>query len=367
MIIHDLRTPAFLVDLPQFRANCRMAREKAKKLGVRLRPHVKTHKTVEGARLQLGAASGPITVSTIAEAEFFARAGFPDITYAVAPTPDKLQDLIPLANRIERLNLVTDQLELLPAFEEAARKLGRPFDLFLKVDCGYHRTGLNPESPEAVERAKAFARCPGIRLRGLLTHAGQAYQVKDPAKKREVAAWEGRCLGEFAGRLREAGIPCEEISVGSTPTLVNAPETLPGVTEIRPGNYVFFDLQQMALGNCRPEQIAGFVLTSVIAVYPEQHRAVVDAGALALSKDSVASPQPVYAQAAEYPQLSVTGLSQEHGILTSADNSAFPRLRIGEQIRLIPAHSCLAAAAFPCYFVVEGERIVDCWRPVRGW
>ncbi|GAB4240168.1 MAG: DSD1 family PLP-dependent enzyme [Acidobacteriota bacterium] len=367
MNLHDLRTPAFVVDLPRFQANCRMARETAQRLGVRLRPHVKTHKTLEGARLQLGAPAGPITVSTLAEAEFFVQAGFTDITYAVAPTPAKLEDLVRLARRVERLNLVTDQPELLPALEDAARRLGRPWDLFLKVDCGNRRMGVQPEASEALTTAQTFASSSGVRLRGLLTHAGQAYGVTDPAQKREIAVWEGRCLVEFAARLRAAGIPCEEVSVGSTPTLVHAPERLPGVTEIRPGNYVFFDLQQLASGNCTVDRIAGFVLASVIGVYPEQRRAVIDAGALALSKDAVSGPRPVYARVAEHPVLEVTGVSQEHGIVTSPEEFDFRRLRVGERVRLIPAHSCLAAATFPHYFVVEGERVVDRWVPVRGW
>jgi D-serine deaminase-like pyridoxal phosphate-dependent protein len=367
MKLHDVRTPAFIVNLPQFEANCRVARAIADRLGVRLRPHVKTHKTVEGARLQLGARDGPVTVSTPAEAAFFADAGFTDLTYAVPPTPEKLRELAELSRRVERLFLVMDQPELLPHVESAASLWGRPLDIFLKVDCGNRRVGIAPDRSDALEAARRFADHRSVKLHGLLTHAGQAYQARTVEEKRHVASWEAECLVRFAERLKREGIACREISVGSTPTLINAPHSLPGVTEIRPGNYVFFDGMQLDLGNCTEEQVAGFVLASVIAVYPAEGRAVLDAGAIALSKDAAVGAPPIYARVRGRPGLRVTGVSQEHGIVTAATADDVSRLHVGDRLQLIPHHSCLAAAAFPHYYVFEGDRVVDRWVPVRGW
>jgi D-serine deaminase-like pyridoxal phosphate-dependent protein len=368
MTIHDLRTPAFLVDYDRLAANCRLALETARRLGVRLRPHVKTHKTLEGARLQTGGRPGPITVSTLAEAEFYAEAGFGDITYAVPPDPGKLPELARLASRIGRLNLVIDHSGVVSELERYSARHGDVFDVFLKIDCGNRRVGIDPQQPEALEAALGVARSRALRLHGVLTHAGQSYQLSDPQEKRRIALWEAKCLADFAVRLGEHQVPCEEVSVGSTPTLMNAPETLPGVTEMRPGNYVFFDQMQVDLGNCRPEQVAATVLASVIGVYPSQNRLVVDAGALALSKDpGCTGTSPQFGRILEQPDWFVAGMSQEHGLITSSRPMDFSRVRVGTRVRIVPNHSCLAAALFPSYHVVRGETVVDRWFPVRGW
>lgn len=368
MLIQDLRTPALLVDLQRMESNCRLALDIAKRLGVRLRPHVKTHKTVEGARLQVGGGTGPVTVSTLAEAEFLADAGFTDITFAVPADPGKLPDLANLARKIERLNLVLDHSGLIDAVEEWSAAHGDCFDVYLKIDCGNHRVGIDPEAPGALDAALRIARSPAVRLHGLLTHAGQSYLLKDPAAKRDMARWEVGCLAAFAARLRKADVPCPEISVGSTPTLMSAPDQLPGVTELRPGNYVFFDRMQLELGNCRPEQVAATVLASVIGVYPDQNRLVIDAGALALSKDpGPDSGPPCFGIVADRRGLYVSGMSQEHGLITGSTPIDFRDLRVGARLRIVPNHSCLTAALFPHYHVVADDRVVDRWTPARGW
>lgn len=368
MNIHDLRTPAFLVDIDRMAANCRMAVEIARRLKVRLRPHVKTHKTVEGARLQHLGKLGPVTVSTLVEAEFLADAGFSDITYAVPPDPAKLAEIAMLAGRIQYLNLVLDDSGLVSELEQHVARHGGCFDAFLKIDCGNRRVGIDPAAPGALECARRIAQSPAIRLHGLLTHAGQSYLLKDAESKRRAAQWEGQCLAEFASRLRESGTCCPEVSVGSTPTLVHAPEVLPGVTELRPGNYVFFDQTQLDLGNCSPDQVAATVLVSVIGLYPAQNRFVVDAGALALSKDpGCGGDQPSYGRVMGRPGWYVAGMSQEHGLIAGDEPIDFSRIRVGTRLRIIPNHSCLSSALFPRYHIVQGEDIIDRWVPIRGW
>lgn len=368
--IHDLRTPAFLIDLEKFTANCQMALQTAERLGVRLRPHVKTHKTLEGARLQVGDTSGPITVSTLAEAEFFGDAGFGDITYAVPPHPGKLGAILNLMERVERLNLVIDNLEVVEPMEQAARARGRQFDVFLKIDSGNHRVGVDPASKAAFATVWLMVRSPALRFRGLLTHAGHAYGSSDPEVTRRVARQEGECMVQLAERLRREGISCDEVSVGSTPTLVQAPEVMPGVTEMRPGNYVLFDQMQVNLRNCGESNVAGTVLAGVIGVYPGENRFVVDAGALALSKDPgvpSADGRSDYGRVLGRPELKVVGLSQEHGIVGSDEQIDFSDIKIGSLVRIVPNHSCLAAALFPVYQVVEGEKLIEEWKPIRGW
>src|SRR5437763_61605 len=167
-ILTELSTPAFLVDIVRLRDNCIRMREKARASGVIFRPHVKTHKTIDGARMQHGGAFGPITVSTLAEAEFFAAGGFRDITYAVPIAPEKLWRAAELASRIDRLNLLIDSELALRAMEER----GHPFDVFLKIDCGYHRAGVSPDNPDSVALARRMLQSPVVRFQGVLTHAG---------------------------------------------------------------------------------------------------------------------------------------------------------------------------------------------------
>src|SRR5438067_78709 len=181
-----LQTPAFLVDRNIVEQNCARMREKARESGVAFRPHVKTHKTIEIARMQHGGALGPITVSTIAEAEFFADAGFKDITYAVPIAPEKIDRAAALARKIETLNLLLDSDSALQALE--ARK--QRFDVFLKVDCGYHRAGVDPDSDAGVQLAKAIAGSPSVRFNGLLTHAGHSYDAKNVEEIRRAAKEE---------------------------------------------------------------------------------------------------------------------------------------------------------------------------------
>jgi D-serine deaminase-like pyridoxal phosphate-dependent protein len=208
----DLQTPAFLVDRNIVEQNCLRMRDKALASGVAFRPHVKTHKTAEIARMQHGGALGPITVSTLAEAEFFADAGFSDITYAVPISPEKFDRVTTLAGKIERLNILIDSQAALQALEDH----GRVFDVFLKVDCGYHRAGVDPDDPDSVRLALAMARSPAVRFQGLLTHAGHSYDARSVDEIRRVAAQETACLTRFRQRLE--GLQETVRSAGSTPT-----------------------------------------------------------------------------------------------------------------------------------------------------
>ena len=357
-----MTTPAFLVDRNIVEQNCRAMRDKALTSGVAFRPHAKTHKTVEIARMQHGGGVGPITVSTLAEAEFYADAGFRDITYAVPIAPEKLARAAALARRIERLNILIDSFDALRAVESASAV----FDAFLKVDCGYHRAGVDPNDPDSVRLALAMAHSPAVHFQGLLTHAGHSYHAHDVDEIRRVAAEETAALTRFRALLDGLGdIPR---SIGSTPTL-SVVDRFTDCDEVRPGNYVFFDAFQATIGSCRRDDVAVSVLATVVGSYPERHEAILDAGALALSKD--AGPDHIDPQfgygivcdtALRPLPARLVALSQEHGKLATSEP-----LPVGARLRIIPNHSCLTAAMYERYHVIEGGEVVGEWRPVRGW
>ena len=369
MNITDLKTPAFLVDLAKLKTNIQRMKERAQRHNVTLRPHVKTHKTAEIARLQTSSPTSGITVSTLAEARFYRQSGFNDITYAFPITPNKLDEAAELTAGLKIFNILLDQPETLTAVELYGREHNVRFNVFLKIDCGYHRAGVDPLKPESVQLARRLAVSEQIEFKGILTHAGHSYHCSNPAEIGEIAGQERDVMVRFAGHLRENGIGCDSISVGSTPTAVHAPDWQ-GVTEIRPGNYVFFDKFQADIGSCRPEEAAATVLTTVAAHYPDHNQILIDAGALALSKDLGADhlgQDIVFGAVLNHPHLKIFSISQEHGLITGNDPISFDKFPVGSLLRIIPNHSCLTAALFPRYHVVENERVVDEWRPMRGW
>ncbi len=366
--VQDLPGPAALVDLDRLERNIRRTRDKADRYSVHLRPHVKTHKSVEIARLQFDGNTGPVTVSTLTEAEHFARAGFRDITYAVPLDPVLLDRAAALAGRIQRLNLLIDHPDLLEAVESRG---GQPLSFFLKVDCGYHRAGVDPASSAALSLARRIADSDATTLAGILTHAGHAYGCRDREEILAVARAERETMVRFASRLEEGGVPVPEISIGSTPTL-SVVDDLGGVTEIRPGNYVFFDRFQAAIGSCKPTDIAFSVLGSVIGTYPERSEFLLNTGAMALSSDPGAvhlSPGFGFGEVfdperPDGPSLGIiASISQEHAVVRTG--GILPRP--GDRVRVTPNHSCLAAGQFDRYYAVRGTRIEGTMFPCRGW
>ncbi|MBW3564119.1 MAG: alanine racemase [Acidobacteria bacterium] len=370
MRIGDLPTPAFLVDRERVANNCERMRKRATEWGVTLRPHVKTHKTIEGARMQLGAPSGPITVSTLAEAEFFASEGFTDITWAVPVVPAKIGRAIRIGKGIERLSLVIDHADMVRELEAAGRREAYTIPVFIEIDCGDHRTGIEP-GEEAVALARRVADASNLEFRGLLTHAGHSYQAKGGGEIHSITEQEHRSVRAMADELIAEGIDVPVVSAGSTPTTTVGLHN-GGVTEIRPGNYVFFDAFQAALGSCTLDHCAVSVLATVIGCYPGRSSIVIDAGAIALSKDRGAvhlGGDPGYGIVCDeegrvLEELHLHTLSQEHGEIATESAGSFA---IGTKVRIIPNHSCLTAAQFEIYEIVEGAEVVDRWKPVNRW
>ena len=372
MHLDELSTPCALVDLDRLESNAKRMAEKAMRLGVRLRPHVKTHKCIEAARIQTDLHFGGVSVSTLVEAQAFAAGGFSDITYAVPIAPQKIGDAADLHAEIGNLNLLVDHPETVRAIEEVAASRRTSLPVFLEIDCGGGRSGVDPASDVTQLLVRRLADSESIDFRGLLTHAGHAYGARSRSEAYEVACEERNLMTAIAAEFRDLGVEIPEVSVGSTPTL-RAIDDLTGVTEARPGNYLFFDAIQAAIGSCDLDDIAFSVLATVISVDPEQGRAVIDTGALALSMD----PGPTHVDPEcgfglpvtledqhRLPGLRLTGLTQEHGTLKGPGVEA---LHPGTHLRILPNHSCFSAACFDRYNVLRCTEVVDEWHPVRGW
>jgi D-serine deaminase-like pyridoxal phosphate-dependent protein len=338
---------------------------------VRLRPHIKTHKCIEVARIQTDGHDGAITVSTLAEARAFAKHGFDDITYAVPIDQGKFDDAIEILTNGAKLNLLTDDAATAKALDEAAGKAGVRFDVFVKIDCGTHRVGVEPDTPEALEIPRQLSDARNLSFAGILTHAGHSYDQKTRDLIIEVARHERDSMVELAERLRNDGIDVPTVSIGSTPTMSHA-DHFKGIDEIRPGNYIFFDNFQATLGSCSFEDTALTVLAAVI--HKGKRRLVVDAGAVALSKDRGPvglDPACGYGRVLDIDGfetgMRVTGMSQEHGEIDAADSDAFDNLKVGDRVRILANHSCLTAAQHSHYNVIENGSVVDRWEIHRGW
>jgi D-serine deaminase-like pyridoxal phosphate-dependent protein len=272
-------TPALLLDLDVLERNLSRMADRCARMGVALRPHIKTHKCLEIAERQRDLGARGITVSTLHEARVFAEQGFDDVTWAFPVQLTRLDEVRELAEKIT-LRLVVDTKEAAQALES----LGLPLHVWIKVDCGYHRAGVDPDSAEAVELARSLAGSSRLTFDGILTHAGHTYQARGREAVADVAEEERRVMTGFAERLRSEGIEVPEVSVGSTPGMWTVRD-LSGITEARPGNYVFNDFEQVTIGGCEVRDCAVTVLASVVSSQPGRGWCITDAGALALSKD----------------------------------------------------------------------------------
>src|SRR6266567_2427694 len=372
MDLETLPTPSLVLDVGRLKRNAERVGGRVRELGARLRPHIKTHKCIEVARIQTTGHSGRITVSTLAEAGAFAANGFRDITYAVPIEPGKFDAAIEIARKCERFSLITDDLQIPDHLNNAARRAGIGIDLFLKVDCGYHRCGVEPDSNEATEIPRKICRLSNLRFAGILTHAGQSYHCGKQEERLAVARHERDAMVELAGRLRQSGIEVPIISIGSTPTLTIV-DHLDGIDEARPGSYIFFDAFLASIGACHIDDCALTVLAAVVHRDRTRNKIVTDAGAIALSMDR--GPIEFDPSCGYGPLLDIDGnylgtriesLSQEHGQAT-ADLSVIERLTVGTRVRVVPNHSCLTAAQHTHYNVLESGKIIDRWDTQQGW
>ncbi len=371
--LKSLNTPSLLLDIDRVKKNASRIADVAASNGVRLRPHIKTHKCIEVARLQTARHNGAITVSTLAEARDFSANGFTDITYAVPIEPGKFAAAIDIRRSDVKLNLLTDDAETSKLLDEAAGQAGGKFDVFVKIDCGTHRVGVEPQTAEAVEIPRQLTDAKNLNFAGILTHAGHSYDMKTVEEIKAVARHERDVMVELATRLRGMSIEVPTVSIGSTPT-INHIDHLDGIDEIRPGNYIFFDNYQATLGSCSFDDCALTVLAAVVHRDPTRRKIVVDAGAVAMSKDRGPvglDPSCGYGRVLNLEGndtgLRLDSLSQEHGEIHAPDGDSFSRFKVGDRVRILANHSCLTAAQHSHYNVIENGEIADLWKIHRGW
>lgn len=370
----DLPTPCLVLERGRLERNLGRMDAAVRGRGARLRPHLKTAKSADVARLAAPPPDGAIAVSTLREAEYFAHHGWTDIFLAVGLSPGKFARAAALLRQGVRLVTMLDHPEVAAALAAFAGRGDLRFRNVIEVDCGEHRGGLPPDSDELVATARAL----GPHFAGVATHGGQSYAARGQEAFAAVAVDEVAALRAAAVRLHAAGFPSEILSLGSSPTALAA-TALNGVTEVRAGVYMFWDAFQAGIGACGLEDVALTVLAEVIgrpSARPNEF--LVDAGAFALSKDIStaalgAEKDAGYGLVCDLdgrvlPGLRVTRVWQEHGLVRAPAPLDPARFRVGDRVRIIPNHACPTAAAHDRYFVVEGSpAVLGEWPRVNGW
>jgi D-serine deaminase-like pyridoxal phosphate-dependent protein len=369
-------TPFLALDLSRLDANVARLRARLERLGVTYRPHLKTVKCIEAARHILPAPEGPATVSTLQEAEAFFAAGVRDMIYTLGIVPDKLDRVIALLRAGADFAVVLESPEQARAVAAASEAAGLRIPTLIEIDADGARAGLLPDDPAVVEIGRILRR--DAILRGVMTHAGASYACFTPEAREAMAHQERDAAVAAANALRQAGLPCPIVSVGSSPT-AHAATDLTGVTEVRAGVFTLFDMTMTGVGICTTRDIAASVVATVIGHQPRRGVILTDAGYMALSKDISTSGHPVdYGfglvadmEGVAYPDLIVRAVSQEHGQIGLRDGSAatLPNLPLGARIRILPIHACATVAMHPAFSVIapDGHTISEDWPIMRGW
>ncbi|CAI8942626.1 DSD1 family PLP-dependent enzyme [Pseudomonas sp. IT-P294] len=374
--IASLDTPVAIVDVSRMQRNIQRMQQRMDTLGVRLRPHIKTSKCLPVIKAQIAAGASGVTVSTLKEAEHCFAEGISDIFYAVAIAPGKLAQALTLRRKGCRLSMLTDSVIGAQAIVSFGQQNDERFEVWIEIDCDGHRSGLTVEDNALIDVARVLSE-GGMQLRGVMTHAGSSYELDNLEALQILAEQERFLCVSAAKRIREAGLVCPEVSIGSTPTALSA-LSLEDVTEVRAGVYVFFDLVMHNIGVCQTDELALSVLTTVIGHQQDKGWIITDAGWMAMSRDRGTQRQrqdfgygQVCTEAGDWIEGAlVTGANQEHGIITlGAAESAniVARFPIGSRLRILPNHACATGAQFPDYHACDAEGVVHTWSRLHGW
>jgi D-serine deaminase-like pyridoxal phosphate-dependent protein len=360
--LETVPTPALVVDRMTLDDNLRRMADRARDAGVALWPHTKTHKTPQIARLQLDYGAEGVTAATVHEAQCFADAGAERILIAYPPVGSwRLEALLDLAETVD-VRVVLDGLETVELLDDACRRAGRSLAYLWEVDCGVGRCGTNPGEPTADLVVAAQRRFGHAAFDGLMVFGGHAYIAPDDAGIRAAAEDERNALAQTVEALEARGVAVRARSAGTTPTshrLERGP-----ITEIRPGNYAFYDATQVTLGIATEDQCALAVLATVVA-RPDPRRLILDCGSKALAAERLSPRSTTFGFVRDHPELSVQRLFEEHAIVTSDEPIGIP---IGARLQVVPNHSCATANLHSRILVAEGGEIVDVWAvTARGW
>ncbi len=370
-----LQTPAAIIDVARMQRNIQRMQQRMDRLGVRLRPHVKTSKCLPVIEAQIAAGARGVTVSTLKEAEHCFAAGISDILYAVAMAPGKLPQALTLKRQGCELSIITDSVAGARAIVAFGQEQGEALDVWIEVDSDGHRSGITYDDDALIEVAQVLHE-GGMRLVGVMTHAGSSYELNTAEALQYLAEQERYQCVAAAERIRAVGLPCPQVSIGSTPTALSAAD-LQGVTEVRAGVYVFFDLVMQNVGVCQADELALSVLTTVIGHQLEKGWIITDSGWMAMSRDRGTQRQQqdfAYGQVCTEDGQWIDGAllqsaNQEHGIVTlqAADGDLTALFPIGSRLRILPNHACATGAQFPHYHALDADGETQIWSRLHGW
>jgi D-serine deaminase-like pyridoxal phosphate-dependent protein len=362
MDLLSIPTPRVFIDIDRVHRNIARMAALAAKAGVRLRPHTKTHKSPVIARWQIEAGAVGICCAKIGEAEVFAEAGLEDIRLPYPVQPANADRVIALLDRV-RLSIIVDDVEVARGWSSAMTRAKRTLDVLVKIDVGFHRCGLDPDRPDAIESIQDVAKLPGLNFRGLLSYAGQSAAANSVEELSGIAHQEIAILTRLACALRQRGGTVEEISVGGTP-MSRFITDQPGVTEMRPGNYVFLDRMQVGLGTGTLDDCALGVVSTVVG-RPARDRVIFDAGSKTLTSDGArgfaSAPGyglvfPRFDDPSPDPSIVIERLNEEHGVARVPETC---RLSPGDRVRILPNHACVVANMVDELLTVRGLEIVN--------
>jgi D-serine deaminase-like pyridoxal phosphate-dependent protein len=357
--ITELPTPAVLLDSTRLQRNLDRMQSAADTRGMRLRPHAKTHKSPVVAAMQMQRGAVGICCAKLGEAEVFADAGISDIRLPYPLHPVNADRVLALADRVT-LSFITDDPAVAQQWSDVAQRKGRTLDVLIKVDVGFHRCGIDPDSPSAPEVVREIASMPGLRLKGLLSHAGHAYGATSDAETAAIAQSEARLLRDL---VSASGVPCEELSVGATPTARFSLQQA-GLTELRPGNYAYYDRTQVGLNAATWDDCALTVLARVVS-RPSRDRVILDSGSKTLTNDMARGFATMTGHGEPFkavngtepdPSLVIERLSEEHATVRVVDDTP---LATGDLVRIVPNHSCVVSNLVDAIWVVDGEDVID--------
>jgi D-serine deaminase-like pyridoxal phosphate-dependent protein len=363
--LSEIDTPQMLLDKGRLQNNIQHISQLANAQNLKVRPHIKTHKCIEIFQLQQDAGAVGITASKTEEALTFIENGVKSVTVAYPLVVESKLDRLIAAARDVDLRLIVDSFAGVEVISRVATRHGKTVDIFLKIDVGLHRCGITEDNPRLVELAQAIDSASGLNLIGLLSHAGHVYGAPTADDVRNTAQEECQILNRVRGQLEDNGLQLSEVSVGSTPTVL-ASDTYDGITEIRPGNYVFMDRTPLRFSLIALDQIAFTVLATVVSANSDYF--IIDTGSKTLSTDQGAHgiagmegfglAYPLDRFEEQSSEMIIAKLSEEHGFVVRGDFD----LPIGAKLRVVPNHSCVVANLADTYAVVAGDKVVDGWQ-----
>lgn len=363
MTLSSLPTPFIAIDRARVKANIDAMQSLARSVGVALRPHAKTHKSPVIARWQLEAGAVGVCCAKLSEAEVFAEAGITDIRVPYPVNPINADRVRALISSGVTLSIIIDDVEVARQWSQAMSGAGAKLRVLVKVDVGFHRCGIDPDTPNAVDAIKAINDLGGLSLLGLLSHAGHSYGAASPHELAEIADKEIEILRSLAAKARAAGVELAEVSVGSTPT-ARFIALQKGVTEMRPGNYVFYDRTQVGLGATQASGCAMSVIATVVS-RPVPSRVIFDAGSKTLTSDAARGFGATTGYGLVYPDLetdvpqpsiAIERLSEEHAVARVLPNCT---LRPGDRVRIVPNHACVVTNLADELVLADGLAVVD--------